>query len=351
MNELPKPNTQALSWFYGEHKKGTLNLEPKYQRNPIWSIGQKCFLIDSLISDCPIPQVFLNIQTKGSGSARKTIYEVVDGQQRLRAILEFMEDAYSLVETTAKSYPVSTVYKPHIGKLYSELPNELQEKMWNYPLAVQELRGWGAAQIRSLFRRLNYVVEKLNKQEMRHSQYFGEFVTTVEKLAQESFWDSVGFFTRRDSQRMKDVEYISELFVIVIDDIQDQQRTLDDFYADYDVVFPKKAHYVKQFKRVLSSLDTISDVLVNTRFKKKADFYALFAAAYEFVKDFDRVVDLVASEESLRKLSDEISDPPEKMNPSVYTYYSTVIEGPNKLTKRKQRKNYLYEMLLPLVKG
>ena len=38
--ELPKPNTQALSWFYSEDKKQTLRLDPKYQRNPIWSIGQ-----------------------------------------------------------------------------------------------------------------------------------------------------------------------------------------------------------------------------------------------------------------------------------------------------------------------
>ena len=103
MDKLPKPNTQALSWFYGEYKKKTLNLEPKYQRNPIWSIGQNCFLIDSLISDCPIPQVFLNIQSDGAGASRKTIYEVVDGQQRLRAILDYMEDRYSLVKLTPNS--------------------------------------------------------------------------------------------------------------------------------------------------------------------------------------------------------------------------------------------------------
>jgi len=190
VNILPKPNTQALSWFYGEYKKKSLNLEPKYQRNPIWSIGQKCFLIDSLLSGCPIPQVFLNIQTQGSGPSRKTIYEVVDGQQRLRAILEYMEDDYSLVKLSPKSYPFSSEYGPQVGRKYSELPSEFQDIIWNYPLAVQELRGWDDTQIRALFRRLNYVVEKLNKQEMRHSQYFGEFVVAVEKLAEEPFWDS-----------------------------------------------------------------------------------------------------------------------------------------------------------------
>src|SRR5260370_25382335 len=124
---LPKPNTQALSWFYGEAKKSTLLLNPKYQRNPIWSIGQKCFLIDSLISGAPIPQVFINIQTRGSGHNRQTVYEVVDGQQRLRAILEFINDEYALIKTTARSYPVSEVYGPHINKKYSELPSNLQD--------------------------------------------------------------------------------------------------------------------------------------------------------------------------------------------------------------------------------
>ena len=72
MDKLPKPNTQALSWFYSEYKNHTLRLTPKYQRNPIWSIGQKCFLIDSLISGTPIPQVFINIINEGAGKNRKT---------------------------------------------------------------------------------------------------------------------------------------------------------------------------------------------------------------------------------------------------------------------------------------
>jgi len=104
MDRIPKPNTQALSWFYGEYEKRNLRLTPKYQRNPIWSIGQKCFLIDSLISQCPIPQVYINVITEGTGRNRKTVYDVVDGQQRLRAILEFMRDEYKLVSTTAKLY-------------------------------------------------------------------------------------------------------------------------------------------------------------------------------------------------------------------------------------------------------
>ena len=106
MISLPKPNTQAISWFFNEYQKGTLDLDPKYQRKPVWLRGQQCFLIDSLLSGCPIPQVYLNIITKGKGVNRKSVYEVVDGQQRLRTIIDYMRDRWELIEIKMKSYPI-----------------------------------------------------------------------------------------------------------------------------------------------------------------------------------------------------------------------------------------------------
>lgn len=341
----PKPNTLALSWFFGEHQKGTLLLQPKYQRNPIWSIGQKCFLIDSLISGCPIPQVYINIKTEGSGREKKTIYEVVDGQQRLRSVLEFLAEEWSLIETAAKAYPVSDEYKPHIGKRYSELPDRLQNAIWDYPLAVQEIRGWDDAQIRAMFRRLNYVNERLNKQELRHSQYFGEFNDAVESLAKDTFWDEIQLFSRRDSQRMKDVEFVSELFVIVIDGVQDLQQSLDKFYADYDVVFPRKSRYIATFHQTIGSLKTLDGVFTTTRFTKKADFYALFAAVIELNRGSQTPVDLSTKKRKLMGLSADLEADPQTLTGVPQQYYTTVIEGANKLAKRRLRKEILLELL------
>jgi len=342
---LPKPNTQALSWFYSEYKNHTLRLDAKYQRNPIWSIGQKCFLIDSLISGAPIPQVYINIISEGTGSSRKTIYEVVDGQQRLRSIIEFMLDDFVLVATTATSYPVSDVYKPHIGKRYSELPTNFQDMIWNYPLAVQELRDWNDEQIRSLFRRLNYVVEKLNKQEMRHSQYFGEFVNSVEKISDNAFWDDIQLFSRRDSQRMKDIEFISELFILVIDGPQDQQKTLDDFYAKYDVEFIQKKSFLALFNKVIESLNSIADFIKNSRFIKKADFYALFGAISIILAKSKKSLDLSCAKTELKKLDKKLSENPTQLTGIPAKYYSTVIEGANKLAKREERIEILKNII------
>lgn len=346
MQNTPKPNTLAISWFYGEYQKKTLELTPKYQRNPIWSLGQKCFLIDSLLSGCPIPQIFLNIKTEGSGANKKTLYEVVDGQQRLRAVLEYIQGCYTLVATAAKSYPVSEYYKPHIGKKYSELPDKLQNVIWDYPLAVQELRGWDEPSIRALFRRLNYVVERLNPQELRHSNYFGEFIRTVETLAKEQVWDDFGIFTRRDFQRMKDVEFISELLALVIAGIQDQQKGLNQFYADYDVVFPQKNKHLGRFRQTLESLGSIQDTIRDTRFHAKNDFYGLFAAVLRVNKPGAKALNLSRATHALHALSQELDRTPRQMSASASSYYQNIIEGPNKLPKREKRSEILRELLV-----
>ena len=339
MPDPPKPNTLAVSWFYGEEQKKTLILTPKYQRNPIWSIGQKCFLIDSIIFGCPIPQVYINIKTEGLGREKKTLYEVVDGQQRLRAILEFLNNAWPLIATTAKSYPVSDLYKRHIGKKYSELPDSLQNVIWDYPIAVQELRGKGAQEIQALFRRLNYVVESLNAQELRHSQYFGEFNDAVETLTKEQFWDEISLFTRRDSQRMKDSEFISELFVVVVDGVQDQQKSLDKFYSDYDVVFPQKSRSISRFRHVVAAMESIKETIRN-----KSDFYALFAAVNELKLAASRPLDLSDAAKDLVKLSKALEAPAEELTGMSQEYYTTIIEGGNKIAKRKRRMELLRDI-------
>src|SRR5688500_13614001 len=101
---------------------------------------------------------------------------------------------------------------------------------------------------------------------------------------------------------MRDIEFVSELFVILIDGVQDQQKTLDRFYADYDVVFPKRTQYETKFSQAIASLKTIKDLLASSRFAKRADFYALFAAVVELNASSKTPVDLAPAKNALRRL-------------------------------------------------
>ena len=64
------------------YENNKLNLNPPYQRNDIWQNPSKRKLIDSIKRNYPLPVFFLH--DKGNDS-----YDIVDGQQRTRAIYGF----------------------------------------------------------------------------------------------------------------------------------------------------------------------------------------------------------------------------------------------------------------------
>lgn len=69
--------------------KRTINLRPEFQRRMRWNDARKSLFVESLMLNIPVPPVSL----LEAGSSR---YEVVDGQQRLNAIVEFLEGEYAL---------------------------------------------------------------------------------------------------------------------------------------------------------------------------------------------------------------------------------------------------------------
>ncbi len=74
--------------------KEILNIRPEYQRRLRWTNTQKSQLIESLLLNIPVPPIFLY----ESDLAR---YEVMDGQQRLNAIKEFLTGLHPVRLTPA----------------------------------------------------------------------------------------------------------------------------------------------------------------------------------------------------------------------------------------------------------
>src|SRR5712692_3009522 len=78
---------QSISWFQDQYRTGRLELRPPFQRKPVWTDKQRSFLIESILMDIPIPEVYVQVNQADDGTER---YGVVDGQQRLRTILQFV---------------------------------------------------------------------------------------------------------------------------------------------------------------------------------------------------------------------------------------------------------------------
>src|SRR5438067_11639 len=90
-----EPGPQIISWFKDRLAEERLIFKPPFQRNPVWLDKHKAYLIDTALRGLPIPEVYLQKETDEEG---KTTYAIVDGQQRIRALLDFSRGQVELMD-------------------------------------------------------------------------------------------------------------------------------------------------------------------------------------------------------------------------------------------------------------
>lgn len=140
-------------------EKNNIDPRPPYQRSPVWSASQKQLLIDSMLRGFNIPQLYL---TKAQ-NADQYQWEVVDGQQRLRAIWEFFDGAYKLSED---SEPLGE--HDIANKAFSELHPEIKNRLHGHSLSFVILEEENEGEIEEMFLRLQNG-SSLNSAEKRNA--------------------------------------------------------------------------------------------------------------------------------------------------------------------------------------
>jgi len=90
------------------HKKDKLVINKEYQRSEVWKPPKKKLLIDSVLNDYDIGSIILR--------QKEDKWEILDGQQRLRAIFDFVEDKFTLSDETVE----------YGGKYWKELVPSVQ---------------------------------------------------------------------------------------------------------------------------------------------------------------------------------------------------------------------------------
>lgn len=84
---------RSTVWFKKVSDDGDLVIKPPFQRNPVWSLRQKSSLIDTILLEYPIPELYMQDVTDEDGNQKHLL---VDGQQRIRAVLEFLAGEFEL---------------------------------------------------------------------------------------------------------------------------------------------------------------------------------------------------------------------------------------------------------------
>ncbi|HFD88062.1 MAG TPA: DUF262 domain-containing protein [Gammaproteobacteria bacterium] len=258
---------------FAQWKAGnSLSLSPKFQRRSVWKPAARSFFIDSLLRRMPVPPVYLR-ETQ-SPERDRVIREVIDGQQRISAVMDFMEGKYRLAKTLKESWA---------GKTFDDLTREKQDHISTYAFSVEVFHGISDLEVLEIFSRLNTYSVSLNKQELRNGRFFGLFKQAVYSTAYEhlEFWRRHRIFTEQNIARMLEVEFVSEVFIAFLEGMQDKKKSIDSFYEKYDEEFREQARVEKRFRSIIDDTsEIVGDVLADTVFRRPPILYSLLCVLY-----------------------------------------------------------------------
>jgi hypothetical protein len=270
-----RQNNQDITWFLDLRRNNQIDLTPPYQRRSVWTPKDRKFFIDTIFRNYPSPAIFLHKTISTDG---KTTYHVVDGKQRLETILLFVDDQIRIPTIGDTSLN---------GKKWSELAGNTdhRERFWNYILPVEYLDPSDGVMVEGVFERLNRNSRKLERQELRHAKFDGWLIKLAEAEADKDEWTDWKVSSMMRARRMKDVQFISELLLVLIEKkvFGFDQDELDRKYGEYEAPSDDKPSLcepdveaeLREVKKVISEMET-AYAAITDHARTFSSFYTLW---------------------------------------------------------------------------
>lgn len=238
LNKQPWPLTTVFGI------KDRIDTNPDYQRPPVWSISQKQLLIDTILRGYDIPKMYWRKVSKNPDQ-----YEVVDGQQRLRTIWEFISGGFSLGKNaeSLNGFDLKNVtYNKENTKI---LPDDLKRSFDIYTLDVIIMTETDEEEVREMFLRLQNGTS-LKAQEKRNAMS-GEMRDFVKHTATHNFFENCKFDNSRYTYDLIAAQMIKTELAGGACNVKNAD--LNKMYKEY-IEFDNNGTKAKKVKRVLDFL-------------------------------------------------------------------------------------------------
>jgi hypothetical protein len=344
---------QTISWFRDRHREGRLKIQPPYQRKPVWAARQKCYLVESILRKLPIPEIYVQQTTSPDG---ETIFSIVDGQQRIRTVLQFVGSETDPGELEYNKFTLDKLSEQSEwkDKSFSDLDDDQKKGFYQYKFAVRNLNTDSDEDVRDMFTRLNRFLTPLKPQELRNATYGGPFARLALSLADDEFWLENAILKPASIRRMGDVEYMSELLIGVLHGPQGgASAVIDSYYTqyeDYDDEFPGQRKAEKLFRETMGLIQMVLPGIRETRWQNKTDFYTLFVTISSLIRTKEltsRNVGKVteALEGFAQKVETRLADEGARVSGSAVAYVRAVEKGVNDKKRRADRQRALVSVI------
>jgi hypothetical protein len=195
LSESIPANNQKIIDIYNKFRADQITVNEDYQRKLVWKKAHKFNFIDTILRNYPFPEIYL---TPKDLDQEKLILidEIVDGQQRLTTIRDYIEevDVFALSKIPIKKF--------------SDLTTVEKNSFLNYEVSVRYLKNVSAVQIKEIFQRINKTDYSLNSAERLNAQWGdSEFVCFSKQVIDKKFFSDTAVFKMNPSQRKALVDF------------------------------------------------------------------------------------------------------------------------------------------------
>jgi len=146
------------------HQWGTLNLNPPWQRGDVWPPKKKKAIIESILLNIPLPAIILHKLEDGN-------IEVIDGQQRLRSIMQYVENKFTLPKFKRGHdlFDISGSLWKHDRK--KDIGQQHRMMFLETKVPVLMFKNVSDSTLRKVFNLYNTAAMKLNAAEIRNATH------------------------------------------------------------------------------------------------------------------------------------------------------------------------------------
>ena len=233
---------ELVDWY----RRRELVINPEYQRGGgLWPAPAKSYFIDTILKEFPFPKVYFHERV--DKETKRPRREIVDGQQRLTTIVDFVDGKFAL-GNNARGVE---------GKNFNQLTEDQKDSFFSYTVSVDVIRNADRSEILQMFRRMNAFTLPLNAPEKRHSEFFGEFKNWVNTVLDRfgSVLIDWNILTSRQVVRMADAEFIADLALAVEEGIvSTSPAKLNALYKRHNENFLTRA---MQDERISDAFDVV----------------------------------------------------------------------------------------------
>lgn len=237
--------------------KESINLNPDYQRNYIWSPNDQKYLVDTIIKGYPLPSFFVYLDKNGK-------YEMVDGQQRSKTLYRFVKGQISSSKLTGV-------------KSFKDFDSN---KILSYRLPFIVIENLESTDnLRDFYVLINKKGVHLNVPEVHKSEHFDKsFLKLANEVLDYQNLIELNLFTDISIKRMNDRAYIEELLGYLKLGIREKKKAVENLYIE-DINENEYIDLRDKFYSIIDRIAILNDYkpIKKTRYKQKNDFYTFFS--------------------------------------------------------------------------